>query len=214
MVDKAEKEIWKTYPDPKYNFIEASNLGRIRTKDRYVPGRNGSKRLIKGRVLKQQLNPNGYMYVTFKVNGKTVNLSVHRVIASSHLPNPDNLPEVNHKDNDPINNAVSNLEWCSRKYNEAYKKNFGTVQAEVFGRPVFAVDLETSKILRFETQTEAARQLGVGVRSINDVLKGRQKTTHDWWFCYADENAVKKVRAKFGDKAAEKVEELIGQNQK
>lgn len=54
MTDTKQKEVWKVYP--KYPFIEASNLGRVRTKDRYVPNGNGrSKRLVKGRILKQRL---------------------------------------------------------------------------------------------------------------------------------------------------------------
>lgn len=277
-----EEEIWKVYP--KIPFIEASNLGKIRTKDRYVTCKNGVRRLVKGRVLKQYLLSCGYLYVMFKMNGKTISLSVHRVVAITFLPNPNNLPEVNHKDNNRTNNSVSNLEWCSRKYNEDYKKNFGTSQAEVFGRPVFAVNLETGKVLRFETQSEAARQLSIDVRDINNVIKGKQKTAHGYWFTedeseiteekikeikdnmhffggviavnldtfevfrfesqaeaarqlgtnagdiwrvfkskytqtggywftYADENAVEKAREKFGDEVARKVEELILQNQ-
>ena len=120
MTDTKQKEVWKTYPE--YTFIEVSNLGRVRTKDRYVRGRNESKRLIKGRVLKQELLPCGYMYVQFSMNGKNFCLRVHRMVAITFIPNPNNLPEVNHIDNDPTNNAVNNLEWCSRKYNEAYKK--------------------------------------------------------------------------------------------
>lgn len=52
---------------------------------------------------------------------------------------------------------MSNLEWCTHQYNEAYKKNFGTSQAELLGKTVFAVNLETLKVLHFETQAEAAR---------------------------------------------------------
>lgn len=121
MVDKAEeeKEVWKTYPD--YPFVEASNLGRVRTKDRTVIRKNGIKCFVKGRTLKQQRDHQGYMYVQFKVNSKQIHLFVHRAVATSFLPNPDNLPEVNHKDNDPTNNATSNLEWCTHEKNMAYK---------------------------------------------------------------------------------------------
>lgn len=121
-----EEEVWRTCPE--FPFIQASNLGRVRTVDRYViNGRNGSKRLVKGHILKQYLNPNGYMYVHLTVKGKQVNLYVHRVIASTFIPNPDNLPEVNHKDNDRTNNSVNNLEWCTRQYNQDYKKEIWNV---------------------------------------------------------------------------------------
>ena len=108
-----EEEIWRPYPD--YDFIQASNLGRVRTKDRYVRGRNGSKRLIKSRVLKQRDNGLGYMLITFRANGKIVTLLIHRVVAICFLPNPDNLPEVNHIDCDRANNRLENLEWCTRQ---------------------------------------------------------------------------------------------------
>lgn len=281
MSDKAdEKEVWKQYPD--YDFIEVSNLGRVRTKDRYVPYK-GSKRLIKGRVLKRQLKKSGYMQVTFKVNGKNIYLLVHRAVAICFLPNPDNLLEVNHIDCDRTNNRVDNLEWCTSQYNSAYRDKLGHFVNNNPGHPVFAVNLKTVKILRFESQSEAARQLGISqgniynvlkgkqiqaggywftedkseitekkireIRAsmkscqviafnpetsevfcfesqreasrqlgadqghISDVLRGRYKKTHGYWFCYADEKAVDKVRAKFGDEIAKKVEELIKQNQ-
>lgn len=118
-----EREVWGQYPD--YDFIEASNLGRIRTKDRVVKGRNGSKRLYKGHVLKQWLDHNGYLFVNFRVNGKKVNLKVHRVVAITFISNPDNLPQVNRIDCDRTNNRVDNLEWCTPQYNSAYCVKMG-----------------------------------------------------------------------------------------
>lgn len=202
-----EQEVWKQCP--KYPFIEASNLGRVRTKDRYVPSKGGGKRLIKGRVLKQQLHPCGYMYVSFRTNGKYFKLSVHRIIATCFIPNPDNLPEVNHRDCNPKNNVVSNLEWCTRQYNVAYREKYGTPASEALGCPVFAVNLETLEVLHFETQSEASRQLGVFRGHINNVLKGRLNKTHGYWFCCADENAIENVRTKFGDEVANEVEKLM-----
>lgn len=278
MTSTREKEIWKTYL--KYPWIEASNLGRVRTNDRIVTRSDGIKFHIKGKVLKQHLNPCGYMYVTFSVNEKTVSLSVHRIVATCFIPNPDNLPEVNHRDNDRTNNSVSNLEWCTRQYNQDYKKNFGTSAAEVSGRQVFAVNLKTSKVLRFETlseaacqlginvqnisgvvrgkliqtggywftedkseiteekireikdkmvfirgvivvkpktsevfwfesQHEAARQIGASVGNVNSVLKGKQNKTKSCWLTYTDENVIENVREKFGDEMANKVKKLI-----
>lgn len=274
-----EEEIWKTYPE--YDFVEVSNLGRVRTKDRYVPSKNGSKRLVKGRVLKQHPNHNGYMCIGFSVNRKHVNLRVHRMVATCFIPNPNNYPEVNHKDNNPKNNAVSNLEWCSREYNNAYREKYGTpcnhpvfainlITSKVYyfgsrseasrklgvdlsdiGRVVkgkkntasgywftenereiteekiqeikdnmcflggvVAINLDTFEVLYFESQREAARQLGASSGNIHDVIKGEYNKTHGYWFTYADENAVEKVRSKFSDEIAKKVEKLISENKK
>ena len=181
MIDEEkEKVVWKPYPE--YPFIEANQFGEIRIRDRVITDKNGNKRLVKGRFLKQQFTARGYLRVEFSVKGKTVNIFVHRIVATCFIPNPDNLPQVNHKDNDPTNNAVSNLEWCTNQYNQDYRKNFGTSPAQLFGRPVFAVDLKTGKVLRFETQSEASRQLGVDISSITRVIKGEQNSAGGYWF--------------------------------
>lgn len=205
-----EKEVWKTFPD--YPFIEVSNLGRVRTKDRVVTRSDGRKRFVKGQILKQHDNGYGYLYVHFRVNGKLVSLRVNRVVAITFIPNPHNYPVVNHLDNNRMNNAVSNLEWCTRKSNEDYKKNFGTSQIQIQGRPVIAVNPETFEIFLFKSQREAGRQLGISSKHISAVSKGLRRITYGYWFCYADENAVEKTRKKFGDEVAKKVEELMRKN--
>lgn len=200
-----EEEIWKIYP--KIPFIETSNFGRIRTKDHYVTIKNGVKRFIKGKVLKQYLNRSGYMYVSFGMNGKKVSLRVHRIVATCFVLNPNGYPQVNHKDNDRTNNSASNLEWCTSEYNNAYREKYGKAR----NHPVIAVNPETSEVFWFESQREAARQLSVYQTNITQVVKGKChfKTAGGYWFCNADENAVEKTRAKFGDEVAKKVEELI-----
>ena len=285
MSDKAtedeEEEIWKTYP--KISFIEASNLGRVRTKDRVVMRKDGKKYFVKGRVLKQQLRKDGYMQVNLRMNGKSVNLYTHRIVVASHLPNPDNLPEVNHIDCDRTNNRLDNLEWCTSQYNIAYCVKLGRWKNNNPGRPVFAVDLETGKVFCFESQAEAARKLGVSrgnigsvirgelntaggywftedkseiteekireikakmhflggviainldtsevfwfesqaeaarqlnisTQSINGVVKGRQNKACGYWFFYVNEDVAEKVRKRFGDNVAHKIEELINKN--
>lgn len=207
MTDTKQREIWKVYPE--LPFIEASNLGRIKTKDRIVTRSNGGKYFVKGRVLKQHLQKNGYMYVRFRLNGKKVKLYVHRIVATCFIHDPNNYPQVNHKDNDPTNNVVSNLEWCTNQYNQDYKNNFGTSPAQIFGRPVIAINLETSEIFWFKTQTEAAHQLVANLGHINEVIKGKLNKTGGYWFAYADNTAVEKTRAKFGGEMANKVRELM-----
>lgn len=210
MTNTKEKAIWKTYP--KYPFLQANQFGEIRTIDRIVTCKDGQKRLIKGHTLKQYLDKKGYMYVSFGSNGKHFSIFVHRIVATCFIPNPDNLPEVNHKDNDPTNNAVSNLEWCTRKYNEEYKKKFGTSQAEVSGRQVIAINPETSEVLWFKTQSEASRQLDINVGNISEVANSKRNKASDYWFCYADENAIEKTRNKFGDEIANKAEKLMNEH--
>ena len=69
------------------------------------------------RVLKQKVNKRGYAYVTISINGKLKDISIHRAVAETFIPNPENKPQVNHIDGDKLNNNVNNLEWCSAKDN-------------------------------------------------------------------------------------------------
>lgn len=192
MVEK-EAVVWRQYPE--YPFIEVSQFGQIRTKDRYITDKNGKKRLIRGRILKQELNPyrGGYMSVKFNVNGKTIHLYVHRAVAICYISNPDKLPQVNHIDNDPTNNVVSNLEWCTGQYNNDYKKKFGTSPAQVQGKSVFAINLETLEVSRFKSQCEASRKLGISQREIWSVINGKRIQTRGYLFT-EDESEVTKER--------------------
>ena len=204
---KNQDVVWKKYPE--YPFIEANQFGEIRTVDRYIKTKNGP-RFVKGRVLKQRDNGYGYMRVSCCANGKHIDLYVHRIVAICFLDNPDNLPEINHIDCNPKNNTVSNLEWCTHQENTSYRDKLGhTAKHNAPKKPLIAVNLMTSNVQYFESQHEAARQLEVSQGHISDVLQGRMNKTHDYWFCYADENAIKNVRAKFGDKLASEIEKML-----
>lgn len=106
-------------------LYEVSNTGRVRSLDMYVKIGYGNYRLHKGKVISLlKKGEYGYIQVNLCYNGKLYKKYVHRLVAQAFIPNPDNLPEVNHKDEDKTNNSVENLEWCDRKYN----MNFGTVR--------------------------------------------------------------------------------------
>ena len=101
-------------------LYEVSSYGRVRSLDMYVKARYGNYRLHKGKVLSPGKDTNGYLKVNLCCNGKHKVISVHRLVAQTFILNPDNLPEVNHKDEDKSNNRVDNLEFCDRKYNVNY----------------------------------------------------------------------------------------------
>lgn len=202
-----KNEVWKTYPE--FPFVEVSTFGGVRTLDRAVPSGLGLTRLVKGHMLKQQDNGHGYLFVGFNMNGKTVTRYVHRLVAQTFIPNPDNLAEINHKDNNPTNNCVINLEWCTHEYNMQYKEKYGKSAAEAVGYPVFAINLKTAEVLRFQSQSEASRVLGIHVGNINSVIKGRYKQAGGYWFTNADNNAVENIRAKFGNEVANRIDRLM-----
>lgn len=115
-------EIWK--PVVGYEGLyEVSNLGRVRSVDRYVRfgrwGDNGQTRLRKSQLISPKIDE-GYYRVNLNKDGHQKMFKVHRLVAMAFIPNPDNLPVVNHKDENRLNNCVNNLEWCTQQYNSVY----------------------------------------------------------------------------------------------
>ena len=101
-------EEWKEIPGYE-GLYEVSNMGNVRN-------------VRRNKLLRLPKTNNRYIRVVLSKNGIKTGFQVHRLIAQAFLPNPDNLPQVNHKDEDKTNNNVDNLEWCTAKYNT----NFGT----------------------------------------------------------------------------------------
>lgn len=93
-----------------------TSCGRVYSHSRV----NLQGRLQKGRWMKLQNDKDGYLKVRLQSKGKSAYIGVHRLVALAFLPNPDNLPQVNHKDEVKDNNEVSNLEWCNASYNKEY----------------------------------------------------------------------------------------------
>lgn len=113
------EEIWR--PVVGYEGLyEVSSYGRVRSLDKYVKYSNGRINLHKGRILSLWKDTNGYLMCNLYLNKNMKKVSIHRLVAQAFLPNIDNLPEVNHKDEDKTNNSVDNLEWCDRSYNNNY----------------------------------------------------------------------------------------------
>ena len=97
-------------------LYEVSSYGKVRSLDRY----DRMNRFWKGRILKSYTDTVGYLNVRLCSNGKLKHHLVHRLVAKAFIPNPDNLPQVNHRDEYKNNNRVENLEWCDGKYNVNY----------------------------------------------------------------------------------------------
>jgi hypothetical protein len=125
---RAMSEIWKDIPEFE-GFYQASNLGRIKrlfgvikTKKRkrltwYSMSEKCETLTVQERILSPGKDFNGYFKVNLNKNGKSKNYFVHRLVALAFIPNPENKPQVNHKDLDKINNNLSNLEWVTHQEN-------------------------------------------------------------------------------------------------
>ena len=114
-----EGEAWKTIEGFE-GFYEVSSLGRVRSLPRVVKGNHNSTQFRKGKILKQKIKKNGYLYVCLAKESVNTYHHIHRLVAKAFIPNPDNLPQINHKDECKTNNVVGNLEWCSQLYNNNY----------------------------------------------------------------------------------------------
>lgn len=104
-------------------YYEVDQFGRVYSVDRVIlvndNGRQYDKPL-KAKQMKQTMHSKGYKTVSLTKDGKTKGMFVHRIVAEAFIPNENNLPMVNHKDEDKTNNFVENLEWCTASYNRTY----------------------------------------------------------------------------------------------
>ena len=144
-------------------LYEVSNEGRIRS----ICGRYGY-----GNIIAQSTNNKGYPVVCLCNKGVQKTFSVHRLVAKEFIPNPMDLPCVNHKDTDKTNNKVSNLEWCSYYYNNIYGDRL-TKSAIKRSKQVRCI--ETGVI--YQSAYAAQRLTGIHQSKISDCCNGKRKTT-------------------------------------
>ena len=135
------------------------------------------------RFLKPIKNKKGYLYVNLCKDGVCKHYFVHRLVADAYLPNQDNLPQVNHKDEDKSNNALPNLEWISPKDNT----NYGTgKERSAKSRQKKVICIETQQI--FDSVTKAAKAVNVSPSHISECCRGKLKTSGGYhWAYYEDE---------------------------
>lgn len=127
----------------------------------------------------------GYPMITLHKNGKTLCVLVHRLVAKAFLPNPNNHPQVNHKDENKLNNCASNLEWCSPKYNVNYGK-CQEKKADAQSKPVIQKTLNGETVKIYKSGLQAEKETGIWKGNINKCVKGKVKTAGGFtWEGYA-----------------------------
>lgn len=194
------KEIWKDIKGYEGRY-QVSNLGRVKSLC-YHHGTNE-------RILKQKKNQNGYVVANLYKKGDKGKLkTVHRLVAEAFIPNPNNLPQINHKDEDKTNNKVFNLEWCDGRYNTIYSillhkdkyKNCGKYigrknkykEKNVKNGPykhtkhVNQVDKDGNIINHYENIREVCLMNGYNQWSISECCNRKRKTAYGYKWEFAD----------------------------
>ena len=198
------KEKWKDikgYPD-----YMISNLGRVKSIGRWINCKNKGKRWKKEEIMKPSVNKKGYLFVSLCKNGHKKNYSVHRLVAQAFISNPNNYPQVNHKNEIKDDNRVENLEYCDAKYN----MNYGTIKeriaeklkgmkhtedtknkiSEANSKPVFQYDLNGNFIKEWPSTMEVERRLGFANTHISACCLGKQKQSHGFKWKYKEESVA------------------------
>lgn len=167
------EEIWKDIRGYE-GWYMVSNLGRVKSLERTLSvTRYGNihRSKFKERILKQYKNTGGYYIVELHKQDKGTQPKVHRLVAEAFIPNPYNLPCINHKDEVVTNNCVDNLEWCDYKYNNNYgtrpkRLSISNTNNPKLCKEIVCISNDGSETRMFSSIKEAASFLG------SDTLKG------------------------------------------
>ena len=187
------KEVWK--PIKGYESLyEVSSLGRVRRTENYFNSKSKLNKQfmvkVKGRILKNRVS-RGYYIVNLCCNSKAKNYRVHRLVAETFLPNPNNYPCINHKNGIKTDNRVGNLEWCSYSYNnkEAYRMGLKkpTWEGKCYEKhpsnhPIMQLDKLGNIINYWHSIQEAQDKLLIS--NISAVCRGCQKTAGGYIWKY------------------------------
>lgn len=197
-----QQEIWKPIVIEKNGVIydytglyEVSNMGRVRSLD--MVDSNGVKRSGKIRKCNSYSSgSNKYLQIGLTKNKETKSFYIHRLVATMFIPNPENLPEVNHRDENKLNNCVGNLEWCDRKHNCNYGTRSERRAEKMKGRRL--KDEHKQKLKENHADfTGAKHPKAVKVICIEypDIVFGSIKEAQEW--CHGNIKAYLKGKSKY-----------------
>ena len=164
----SKDEIWRDIKGYEGQY-QVSNKGNVRS----VARKDSIGRKCGGRTLKPAYDKDGYLLVSLYKNGKAKKKRIHRLVIEAFVPNPNNLPDVNHLDEIKTNNELSNLEWCTRRYNTNYGTRIERI-VQIQSKKVRAVNIKTGEVIRFKSTAEAGRK-GYDQRGVSKACRGVYK---------------------------------------
>ena len=169
-------EVWKDIVGYE-GLYQVSDWGNVRSLNYNHTG--------KTRLLKPAKDSRGYLYVCLSKGGKQKFMSVHRLVAKAFIPNPLNLPVINHRDENPANNVVDNLEWCTQKYNVNYG-TCGAKKAAKLSKVVLQYDKSGNFVREWPSTMEVQRQKGFASSYISACCLGKLKSAYGFIWKYKE----------------------------
>lgn len=176
------KEVWvgiKGYE----NMYQISNLGRVKSLERWVNHGLSEKQFVENKILKPRLYNNGYFFIVLCRDGKKKNSSIHRLVASAFIENIGNKEWVNHKNGIKIDNDVNNLEWVTSSENRIHAFTTGLQKPHSL-KPIIANKKNGEFVGKFESIHDASRKLNLLPSHICSVCSGKRKSTGKMIFNY------------------------------
>lgn len=189
-------EIWKPIKGYEQRYL-VSNYGRVKRLSYTQKGKGGCLIVMKDMIMKQSSARHNYAKVTLCFNGYTKTPQVHRLVAEAFIPNPDNYPQINHKDENKWNNCVENLEWCTAEYNIHYGTKLKR-QGETFkkngkrSKPIIQYSKSGEIIMIHSSMRDAARYIrkdnsrdGRERFNIKQCCNGETKSAYNYIWRYS-----------------------------
>lgn len=186
------QEIWKDIEGYE-GLYQISNFGRVKS----------FCKSIAGKIIIQHLSCKGYYSVHLYKNGHMKNFTVHRLVAIHYIENKNHFPFINHKDENKLNNCVSNLEWCSPSYNTKYSFNLhpewpGNLSKSKKGKIRGAYKKTRKPILQYsdggklirawDSCAQINRELHFHGWTVSECCRGNRRTAYGYKWRYATEN--------------------------
>lgn len=183
-------EIWKDIKGYE-GLYQVSNFGRVKSLSKKLLVNNQYRknigyRIIKERILKPQLDKYGYYRVTLCKNGKKYLKQIHRLVGVAFIPNPLDLPMVNHKNEIKTDNFSWNLEFCTPSYNQ----NYGTIKERISTTQSIDISqytLDGQFVQNWHGINKASRELKINHANIISCCKGKRKSAGGYIWRYTNE---------------------------